>query len=150
MNKMQALSAALRAEEEEKNAKKSGTTRKASGGDNASYPFWDIKEGKTASVRFLPDADPDNQWFWKEREIIKLPFDGIVGGEYPTNDAVEVTCSQRTLARLFRLLVLGGMIPTRFRWLVSITRSGLGCIRALLLALRWLRKRLRPIRSVVL
>ena len=26
-------------------------------GDNAIYPFWNIKEGESATLRFLPDGD---------------------------------------------------------------------------------------------
>ena len=33
-------------------------------GDNAMYPFWNVPEGSTATMRFLPDGDPDNTFFW--------------------------------------------------------------------------------------
>ncbi|RYD67165.1 MAG: hypothetical protein EOP83_03410 [Verrucomicrobiaceae bacterium] len=62
-----------------------------SGGDNASYPFWNIPVGSNATIRFLPDADPDNTFFWVKREVIKLTFQGVVGGEYPTTKEVTVT-----------------------------------------------------------
>lgn len=58
------------------------TDNKATGaytGDNASFPFWNIPENTSASIRFLPDADPDNTFFWVERQIIKLPFQGVLG-----------------------------------------------------------------------
>ena len=29
-------------------------------GPNPIYPFWNIKEGESATIRFLPDADPNN------------------------------------------------------------------------------------------
>lgn len=67
------------------------TQRVSNGGDNASYPFWNIPVGSSASLRFLPDGDPDNTFFWVKREVIKLPFEGVVGGEYPTNKPVTVT-----------------------------------------------------------
>lgn len=63
----------------------------SSGGDNASYPFWDIPENTSASIRLLPDGDESNDLFWVERQVIKLPFEGVVGGDYPTNKPVEVT-----------------------------------------------------------
>ena len=36
----------------------------STGGDNAIYPFWNLKEGEQATVRFLPDGDKDNTFFW--------------------------------------------------------------------------------------
>lgn len=50
-------------------------------GDNGVYPFWNLKEGEECLVRFLPDGDPDNTFFWAERAMIKLPFQGIKGGD---------------------------------------------------------------------
>ena len=73
-------------EEEEK---KSGN--RSSSGDKASYPYWNIPEKQTAVVRFVPDKDDDNPWFWVERQTIKLPFDGVVGGEHPSNNPQIVT-----------------------------------------------------------
>ena len=40
--------------------------------DNAIYPHWNISEGATATVRFLPDADNTNDFFWVERQIISF------------------------------------------------------------------------------
>ena len=87
--KLERLRALMREEEDKKN----GSSKKSSGsgGDNASYPFWNIPEGTSATLRFLPDADDSNPWFWVERQTIRLPFDGIVGGEYPTSEQVTVT-----------------------------------------------------------
>lgn len=50
-------------------------------GDNAIYAHWNINEGDTATVRFLPDGDKTNPFFWVERQMIRLPFNGVVGGE---------------------------------------------------------------------
>lgn len=75
-------------------AKKNGGRaegQQRSGGDNASYPFWNIPEDSSALVRFLPDADPDNTFFWVQREVIRLPFQGVVGGDRPTDKEVTVT-----------------------------------------------------------
>ena len=38
--------------------------------DNAIYPFWNIPEGTTSTIRFLPDADKNNTFFWVERAMI--------------------------------------------------------------------------------
>jgi hypothetical protein len=48
-------------------------------GDNAIYPFWNNPEGSTATIRYLPDGDTHNDYFWVERLIIKLPFRGVKG-----------------------------------------------------------------------
>lgn len=76
-------------ENQKKNNREEGGNR--STGDNASYPFWNIPVGQTAHLRFLPDGNEDNVFFWEKREVIKLPFQGVVGGEYPTNKPVTVT-----------------------------------------------------------
>jgi hypothetical protein len=60
-------------------------------GDNASYAFWNIPEGSTATIRFLPDGNVDSPTFWSERQTIKLTFPGQVGGDYPTDKQVTVT-----------------------------------------------------------
>ncbi len=45
-------------------------------GDKSSYPFWNIPENSTAVIRFLPDGDASNTFFWVERQTIKLSFSG--------------------------------------------------------------------------
>jgi hypothetical protein len=57
-------------------------------GDGATYPHWNMDEGTTASLRFAPDGDPNNEFFWKEKQIIKLPFNGVKG--YPDMKKVDV------------------------------------------------------------
>lgn len=47
--------------------------------DNASYPFWNIPENTPCAIRFLPDADENNPFFWCERQMINLEFAGIKG-----------------------------------------------------------------------
>lgn len=63
-----------------------------SGGDNAIYPHWNIAEGTSAKVRFLPDADSKNTFFWIERAMIKLPFAGIKGQADSKPVVVQVPC----------------------------------------------------------
>ena len=60
--------------------------------DNAIYAHWNISEGATATVRFLPDADNTNDFFWVERQIIKLPFNGIKGQPDAKQVVVQVPC----------------------------------------------------------
>ena len=64
----------------------------SSGGDNAIYPHWNIAEGSTARVRFLPDGNTKNSFFWAERAMIKLPFAGIKGESESKQITVQVPC----------------------------------------------------------
>jgi len=63
-----------------------------SGGDNSIYPFWNIKEGGEALFRFLPDGNTNNTFFWVERAMIKLPFNGIKGETDNKPVTVQVPC----------------------------------------------------------
>jgi hypothetical protein len=53
----------------------------SSGSDGAIYPFWNLSEGSSSLIRFLPDGNPDNTFFWAQREMIRLPFAGVKGGD---------------------------------------------------------------------
>jgi len=64
------------------------------GGDNAIYPHWNIQEGQEAVVRFLPDKDPNNTFFWTERAMIKLPFAGVKGQADSRPVQVQVPCME--------------------------------------------------------
>lgn len=74
--------------EAQDNKPQSGSTFK---GDNAIYPHWNIQEGETAVVRFLPDGDDSNPFFWVERQMINLEFSGIKG-ESTKPVTVKVPC----------------------------------------------------------
>ena len=63
-------------------------------GDNAIFAHWNIAEGQTATVRFLPDADPNNTFFWIERAMIKLPFAGVKGETNSKPVTVQVPCME--------------------------------------------------------
>lgn len=67
-----------------------GGNRQAPGGDNASYPFWNIPFDSSATLRLLPDGDPSNDFFWVDKQTINLPFEGVVGGDYPTDRPVTI------------------------------------------------------------
>jgi hypothetical protein len=64
------------------------------GGDNAIYPHWNIAEGTNATVRFLPDGDANNTFFWIERAMIKLPFAGVKGETNSKPVQVQVPCME--------------------------------------------------------
>ena len=44
----------------------------ATGGDNAIYPHWNIQEGQESVVRFLPDKDTANTFFWTEYKSFSI------------------------------------------------------------------------------
>jgi hypothetical protein len=60
--------------------------------DNAIYAFWNIPEHSTVTLRFLPDADETNTFFWKERQMIRLAFPGIKGQDESRSVTVQVPC----------------------------------------------------------
>ena len=62
------------------------------GGDNAIYPHWNMAEGTSALVRFLPDGNSKNTFFWVERAMIKLPFAGVKGEAESKQTYVQVPC----------------------------------------------------------
>lgn len=76
-------------EQENKTERKGSST---GGGDNAIFPHWNIPEGSTASIRFLPDGDDTNTFFWKERQMIRLPFAGVKGGDENKPVTIQVPC----------------------------------------------------------
>jgi len=63
-------------------------------GDNAIYAHWNIPENTSARIRFLPDADPKNNFFWVERAMIRLPFAGIKGQADSKPVTVQVPCME--------------------------------------------------------
>jgi hypothetical protein len=84
--------AEIRAKLKEQEANTGG--QRQGGGDNAIYPFWNIKEGESCTLRFLPDGDADNTFFWKERLMIKLPFSGVKGDTGSRPVQVQVPCME--------------------------------------------------------
>ena len=71
-----------------------GGNRNQGGGDNAIFAFWNMKEGEQSTLRFLPDGDDTNTFFWKERLMIKLPFAGVKGETDSRPVQVQVPCME--------------------------------------------------------
>jgi hypothetical protein len=69
--------------------KSTGSTQQS---DNSIYPHWNMDEGTNAVVRFLPDGNPKSEFFWVERQIIKLPFNGVKGDSNVKQVTVQVPC----------------------------------------------------------
>lgn len=78
------------AAQENKSTNKGSNTQ----ADNSIYPHWNMDEGTSASFRLLPDADPKNTYFWVERQIIKLPFNGVKGDSNIKQTVVQVPCME--------------------------------------------------------
>jgi len=64
----------------------------AGGGDKAIYPHWNMDEGSSALLRFLPDGNTKNTFFWQERAMIRLPFNGVKGEMDSKQVMVQVPC----------------------------------------------------------
>lgn len=84
--------AEIRAKLKEQEAGAGG--QRSGGGDNAIYPFWNMAEGSSATLRFLPDGNADNTFFWTERLMIKLPFSGIKGDTGSRPVQVQIPCME--------------------------------------------------------
>jgi hypothetical protein len=61
-------------------------------GDNSIYPHWNMEEGSSATLRFLPDGNSKNTFFWQERAMIRLPFNGVKGEMESKQVMVQVPC----------------------------------------------------------
>jgi len=83
------IQAKLKEQQDRKDKAKGGSF---GGSDNAIYPFWNNPDGSTATVRFLPDGNPNNDFFWEENLVINLPFNGIKGQYDNKPVTVRVPC----------------------------------------------------------
>jgi hypothetical protein len=66
----------------------------STGGDNSIYAHWNMEEGQSATLRFLPDANTKNTFFWQERAMIRLPFNGVKGEMDSKQVYVQVPCME--------------------------------------------------------
>jgi hypothetical protein len=66
----------------------------STGGDNSIYPHWNMEEGQSCTLRFLPDGNTKNTFFWQERAMIRLPFNGIKGEMESKQVYVQVPCME--------------------------------------------------------
>ena len=85
--------AEIRAKLKEQENRASGGSNGPSG-PNPIYPFWNMKEGESSTLRFLPDGNADNTFFWAERLMIKLPFAGVKGETDSRPVQVQVPCME--------------------------------------------------------
>jgi hypothetical protein len=80
------IRARLQAAENNKGGQSTG------GGDKSIYPHWNMEEGQSATLRFLPDGNNKNTFFWIERAMIRLPFNGVKGEMDSKQVMVQVPC----------------------------------------------------------
>lgn len=77
----------------------------SNGGSNGEpsviYPHWNIADGSEATIRFLPDADTTNDFFWVEKQMIRLPFAGIKGEADSRPTIVQVPCIEMYDAKAY-------------------------------------------------
>ena len=71
---------------------KSNNTGSTQQSDNSVYPHWNMDEGTTASLRILPDGNQSNTFFWVEKQIIKLPFNGVKGRPEMKQVIIQIPC----------------------------------------------------------
>ena len=84
--------AEIRAKLQEQENRGGGSSN--TGGDNAIFPFWNIPENSTSVLRFLPDGDASNTYFWRERQMIRLEFAGVKGQPDSRKVTVNVPCNE--------------------------------------------------------
>lgn len=92
MKTLAEIRAELKAQAEKQEAQKNGTftgERKA----DSFLAFWNVGLNETLNLRFLPDADESNPFFWRERDMINLTFNGIKGVKQE-RVTVQVPCNE--------------------------------------------------------
>ena len=61
--------------------------------DSEVYLHWNLPDNGQSIVRYLPDGNANNTFFWEERQIIKLPFAGVKGNPDVKDIIVQVPCA---------------------------------------------------------
>ncbi|UYL04999.1 hypothetical protein DIDNDMLP_00008 [Klebsiella phage KP13-7] len=92
MKTLAEIRAELKAQAEKQEAQKNGTfvgERKP----DSFLAFWNVGLNETLNLRFLPDADESNPYFWRERDMINLTFNGIKGVKQE-RVTVQVPCNE--------------------------------------------------------
>jgi hypothetical protein len=80
------LRAKLQAQDTSQNSK--SNTKSA----DLTYRFWDNDKDTTSVLRFLPDSDTSNDFFWVERQMINMTFPGVKGGNQSKEVFLQVPC----------------------------------------------------------
>ena len=85
-----ALRARLKEENENRERAKNGDFQNQ---PDAFLAFWNIALGERLNLRFLPDANQNNPFFWQEISNIEMPFNGIKGKSFDPI-TVKIPCSE--------------------------------------------------------
>ena len=80
----------IRAKLQAQNTRGAGASKFS--GEQVIYPHWNIPEGTTARIRFLPDGNSKNSFFWVEKAMINLTFSGVKGESDTKPVRVQVPC----------------------------------------------------------
>jgi len=75
--------------------KQQGSSNNKSQGprDNSVFPHWLMPLNTSTTLRFLPDGNEDNLFFWVEKQMINLPFKGVKGTDHDKLVTVKVPCN---------------------------------------------------------
>lgn len=92
MASLEQIRAMIKAQTEKEQAIKDGTFTGERQADSF-LAFWNIPDNTALNLRFLPDGDVNNPFFWRERDMIRLTFNGVVGGTTDTV-SVQVPCNE--------------------------------------------------------
>lgn len=65
-----------------------------SSSDKLTFPHWNMPEGASSIIRFLPDGNAENTFFWVEKQMIKLSFPGIKGHDEHKTVEIQVPCME--------------------------------------------------------
>lgn len=90
---MEEMRARIKARKEQQESQAAG----GNGGERKPDAFlahWNIATNSTLNLRFLPDADNSNDFFWREREMITLYFNGIKGEAGSREVKFQVPCNE--------------------------------------------------------
>ena len=82
-------------------AASSQSSSNGTGETGPTFPHWNMQENGESTIRFLPDGDNSNTFFWVEKQMIKLPFAGIKGEADMRPTIVQVPCIEMYDAKTY-------------------------------------------------
>lgn len=101
-----AVRAAIAAKEQQR-TNRTGSGRPA----RQAHAWYDTPVGGTTVYRILPDGNPDNPLPWQKKYVMKVPFLGVCGSEWDTDQPVVVTYTSLSTFPGMRDPILQAMKP---------------------------------------